>query len=537
MPRATSAARYISLYRRVKRDGVVALKHQPDDSQGSDSSFEDNASDTIRQQNAQKQSQFVACHKNEHQQTDPLQRIEEEQPDVYQNLSNSINGAYAGTNKTTLSDITSYPDIENRVEEVIDDLLKSRLHLQTQSYSTLYAEDIRQDLRSLIPRVSQSQGPINNSSNANQSRGNRAKCSDDGPSQPHSPNEVSNIIYRCDRSKMFSNAGSQTEHVSQYQPHLNNSQPRKVLKTKSKLDSIIQNDFHRSTNRGQSTPEHFHPSNPRESFSSAASFHNFQKWQSRSLHRSENFCPQYDRFASHSNRRKISHNATNVFVNPPSKGIGMAYDKWINTEDNDQYSSFDIPFALPSKVVKKGAESIKLRNHKNEDLLANKQYTYENREMHTKTERRHILSTVPVNCEIKIENNHAGNVGLKSNSSNSNFTDGSAIFSVNIDKKLSSFNPVFIDNTDAIVDLENKSPSEIQYTTGDISGVPQAKKPLTREPTWRYGQEPCPLNYERKLMGKIDISKEHEWKTRGLPSTLSMPGYIYDDGVLTETRC
>jgi len=68
--------------------------------------------------------------------------------------------------------------------------------------------------------------------------------------------------------------------------------------------------------------------------------------------------------------------------------------------------------------------------------------------------------------------------------------------------------------------------------------VPAKKATLSRQPTWKYGCEPCPSDYERKLLGKIDLkSKQKEWNSRGEPSSLSMPGYIYDDGVLVETRC
>jgi len=64
----------------------------------------------------------------------------------------------------------------------------------------------------------------------------------------------------------------------------------------------------------------------------------------------------------------------------------------------------------------------------------------------------------------------------------------------------------------------------------------EVKTTLKRQITWKFGLEPLPNDYEAKLMGRIRIKKD-EWRTQGLPGPQSMPGYIYDDGVLVETRC
>ncbi|KAA0186097.1 hypothetical protein HAZT_HAZT010309 [Hyalella azteca] len=88
-----------------------------------------------------------------------------------------------------------------------------------------------------------------------------------------------------------------------------------------------------------------------------------------------------------------------------------------------------------------------------------------------------------------------------------------------------------------IVELCSRFEKNTFETFGKPNHLPKSRKPLRREKTWRYGEEPCPENYEGKLMGKIDVTKGFDWEVLGRPSTLSMPGYIYEDGVLPETRC
>ena len=522
MPRATSAARYISLYRRVKQEGSVALQHQQHDE-----STAGGPPDGIPEEDEDQQvtSNDEEMNRRMDQLTKPLNSTGSN--DTVRELDSkkaSDNGDQEEAHEIETLPKNSFetfrnPDMESQVGEVINNLLRNRLNDNSNIHRSLYADDIKQDLRSLIPRVTIP-------SSTSDRNGKRS------PPHTRSFSETSHVFPITDNA--YNNATNKSEYNKQQDQEKKNYQPRKIPKIKK---PPLPKASCQSQNRDTITPELRYSPDCNKPFNENNIHHYFQMPRNRSFSYSENFCPQYDRFASHTRRK--SHNAFNVFVRPVNKvtqSKPVPYEKWMNTEDNDHFSLSDFPIPIPNKArSKQDNNSVILEKDISVERLTTTSVMHRD-EINPK---RHILSNVPFNYGL---NNHDHKIMRNSATENSGMhsaineipSNNSNMLTV---EKLQQLNPVFISNTDAIFDLENTFPLP-EVDQEDMATSLSCRKPLQREPTWRYGQEPCPSNYEGKLMGKIDLSSKYrEWKSRGQVSSLSMPGYIYDDDVLTETRC
>ena len=572
VPKAIAAAKYISVYRQVQEAGSVALEMPygrkdvfrrnlghgitSRDNSGSD---DESVKDVVK-----KLDDLVFSSSNV--KSDPLGQDLKKVPKRF--VPSNFHPTVCRLNSDG-SSLSSDSEIETRVSEVINDLLKQRLEQKSQKYLTPYADDIKRDLRSFVPGKSI---PSKSSRHfySSDSSLSSFECEMDGNC---------NLPLKGCLSELSLDRKSLEKDHSIPKCTLVKSNPHKIT-----IDVKPTKQFNFTTNidideppMGESsktkTLSHENTSNIRHSAFNSGSLKNPvkklrpcispRKFKYRSL-RSLNHCPEYDWFGGNTLRKKKKKVGPSIWVRDmtkPSvvdeKAEKMTYSEWVNrkqsrSSDSDLSSgsyqdiisvqstndtiSFDGEFRDSNIIEKTHQTDCKLQIPINGGMspykpVSNKPH-YLTQPIPSRIGNGYLIppqnfkNIIPVNPPViplpppikKCPPKPLINLNMEC--MNSPITS----------------NPLFIEEP------PRKEPTQVMANAKSHTGYrkkvqtnPRTK--LRRAPTWRYGQEPCPENYEGKLMGKIDLSKKHDWDSKGVPSSLSMPGYIYDEGVLTETRC
>ena len=531
VPKAIAAARYIGIYRQVKEKGHAAL--------------------AVPDQNKGNRRQLTSiCETDET--VDATREVVRKLDDLIFSSDEAQN-----SNKSDICTVKKVPkqfvirdsqnsspkeeiiavencEIKAKVSTIINDLLKLRLQEKSKKYLSPYSEDIKEDLRSFIPaRRPQIICPSSTTEILTELK----SCSEEFNRNTHTITTVGND---CELSNSIDGENPYVIKIdvkSTDEPFKTSIDVGKshltectTLPSTNKTDSKQVQTDSMFLNR---TFQKFQASLNSDSGYGKSSL---SRGKYRSV-RSENFCPEYDWFGGNTLRKKKKTPAPSIWVRDiPKDGVesskGMTYSEWLNRERKSFDSEEDSSGSYQDII------SINSINSRNEATLSDEVYqeslSKRNEDPLPGESSEQTSKSYFVNQPLPsgIGDGFLVPQGYNEENNQSTLTECN---SISIKR-----NPIFVnEKTDEVVTFPSRNNSTSRLFRSNAGN--ERRRSLTskvkRAPTWRYGQEPCPENYESKLMGKIDLTKRYQWERQGLPSTLAMPGYIYDEGVLTETRC
>ncbi|XP_018026320.1 uncharacterized protein LOC108681759 [Hyalella azteca] len=551
VPQAYAAARYIALYRAVQKEGCIPVKTP--------------AKEKVNEEIIGQNKESLQCMKPVPEQVKDAERrlqalsfnhdVEKVQSENLGMLScqenNFLNRRYdvgcSALNQVGISncldDSGGESEIESRVSQVIEDLLENRRVMQSRRYLTHYADDIKQDLRSVVPPKRRSPKSFVPQSHLKEIPSSTVLSN---TSSHLSPNITSENFRN--NSQPNSNIPSLPSKISHFSNNTkcNYEKNTKKLVLKKKLSKTLYPEVS-IVPKADADPRHcnaaaeFMPepvikietdrnynshviSKPLPNLPSTSSIPPMLKKETISLQVKGAITEL--RSDANSNGNQINRNGISVqhedlsgenvtsvevesgsfSVSTPASKV-VAYNDWLAEAPASELSAGEFVSSIVPAVLATSKWS--------STVLARR--------------------SSPEN-EISSDSDKAGvhdmayhvepNDGKQPDGRCSKFEAKTIGAAAQHDRACRG-----------IVELCSRFEKNTFETFGKPNHLPKSRKPLRREKTWRYGEEPCPENYEGKLMGKIDVTKGFDWEVLGRPSTLSMPGYIYEDGVLPETRC
>ncbi|KAF2356549.1 Protein of unknown function DUF4796 [Trinorchestia longiramus] len=590
VPRASAAARYIAIYRAVKKDGCIALRSTdtPDlrpsttndrSSNGTRKEPEGRSSNSLNERVKSAEDRLQALSSNLHcknYEKNVQNRSHYPQKSFITHRPTS-NAGHETEHNSLHSQPESDPesDIENRVSKVIEDLLESQRIEQSRRYLTHYSDDIKKDLRSVVPpklrnpksfvalphRFTPSQPDSSSESPAAVISNSGSNACTDKPRTlaptPALSSKISKFTYKPCDGKPLHRDKSRTSNTQAPQ-----SKPeRKVSNSKSSgqafgnTSNLVPFLDSRTETVSDITPVlKSRTSLSRESHGVPILFEaeaislqvkcavkNLSIEINDNIHGSHRPNTTVCTKNNHNNSTNRQENVISVkigsedVVNSSSVNNTVTYTDWVSDGAPAELTAGEFVSSVVPAV---------LTTSKWSSAVLSRRSSPEN-EMNL-GELPPVRPSAHSHVQNNITNENHSNIFPLRRHSNSGrgLAEGSDDVKLSIDRPQLNIDRPQLSSAQRqsnackqIVELCSKFEKPTFSSFGKGNPLPKARKPLRREQTWRYGQEPCPQNYEGKLMGKLDVNKGFDWETKGCPSTLSMPGYIYEDGVLPETRC